>query len=114
MKVVISKAFGGFGVSRKACERMAELGSEIARQALAEFDALPKNDPLRVLATDTFLSRSAARTDPLLVRVVEEMGPAASGRYAKLVVVEIPDGVEWEIEEYDGNEWVAEKHRTWA
>jgi hypothetical protein len=28
-------------------------------------------------------------------------------------VVEIPDGVEWEIAEYDGLEWVAEKHRTW-
>jgi hypothetical protein len=29
-------------------------------------------------------------------------------------VVEIPDGIEWSIQEYDGLEWVAEKHRTWA
>jgi hypothetical protein len=27
--------------------------------------------------------------------------------------VDIPDDVKWEIEEYDGNEWVAEVHRTW-
>ena len=27
--------------------------------------------------------------------------------------VEIPDDVEWQIEEYDGSEWIAEKHRIW-
>ena len=27
--------------------------------------------------------------------------------------VSIPDDVEWQIEEYDGMEWVAEAHRTW-
>jgi len=28
-------------------------------------------------------------------------------------VVEIPDDIEFVIEEYDGIEWVAEKHRVW-
>ena len=32
---------------------------------------------------------------------------------ANLKMVEIPDDVEWEIADYDGKEWVAEKHRTW-
>jgi hypothetical protein len=32
---------------------------------------------------------------------------------AELKVVESPDDVEWEIEEYDGIEWIAEVHRTW-
>jgi hypothetical protein len=27
--------------------------------------------------------------------------------------VEIPDNVEWEIMEYDGTEYIAEKHRKW-
>ena len=31
-----------------------------------------------------------------------------------LKIIEIPDDVDWIIEEYDGNEWVAEKHRTWG
>lgn len=53
------------------------------------------------------------RNDPQLVEVVEELGDAASGVHAKLKVVEIPDGVEWEIDEYDGVEQVAEKHRAW-
>ncbi len=54
------------------------------------------------------------RDDPDLVAIVEELGEKASGRFAKLAVVEIPDDVEWGIEEYDGVEWVAEDHRTWS
>jgi hypothetical protein len=47
------------------------------------------------------------------VQVVEQMGDAASGSHSELAIVEIPDDVEWEIDEYDGREHVAEKHRTW-
>lgn len=54
-----------------------------------------------------------SRAHPLIVRLVEEMGEAANGEHARLKVVEIPDGVEWEIDEYDGSEHVAEVHRTW-
>ena len=54
-----------------------------------------------------------SRTHPLVVRVVEELGEAASGSPAELVVVEIPDGTDYEIDEYDGIEHIAEKHRTW-
>ena len=54
------------------------------------------------------------RSDPLLVSAVESLGDEASGDLAKLKVVEVPDGVEWELSEYDGIEHVAEKHRTWA
>ena len=53
------------------------------------------------------------RSDPDLERVVEEMGDAANGKCAELRVVEIPDGTDWEIDEYDGSEHIAEKHRTW-
>jgi hypothetical protein len=27
--------------------------------------------------------------------------------------VDIPLDIQWTIEEYDGDEWVAEVHRTW-
>lgn len=53
------------------------------------------------------------RTDPLLVKLVEELGTKADGPHAELEVVEIPDGVEWEISEYDGIETIHEKHRSW-
>ena len=45
--------------------------------------------------------------------MVQELGDKANGRCAELKVVEIPDGVDYQVEEYDGKEWVAETHRTW-
>ena len=67
----------------------------------------------KLLESQLFYGRDVARDDPLLVQVVEELGDAANGKYAELKVVDIPSDVEWTIEEYDGAEWVAEKHRTW-
>ena len=54
-----------------------------------------------------------ARNDQYLVRVVEEMGDEANGRFSELKVVDIPDDVEWQIDEYDGLESVHEVHRVW-
>lgn len=87
MKIVINDCFGGFGLSEEAYAKLIEWGVPV---------------------------RTDSRNHPLLVRVVEELGAKANGRFAKLKVVEIPDDVEWEIAEYDGNEHVAEKHRTWS
>lgn len=62
-----------------------------------------------------FYDRDLTRDDPVLVSVVEDLGSErASGALAQLKVVEVPDDVSWEIQEYDGTEWVAESHRTWA
>jgi hypothetical protein len=61
-----------------------------------------------------FSSRDLKRDDPILVAVVEEDAERASAKFAALKVVEIPDDVEWEIDEYDGAEWVSEKHRRWS
>lgn len=59
-------------------------------------------------------SRDYERNDPDLIAVVEELGDAANGRCAKLGIVEIPDGTDFVIEEYDGLEHIAEAHRTWS
>jgi hypothetical protein len=60
-----------------------------------------------------FSNYDMQRDDPALIKVVEEMGDSANGRCAELKIVEIPDGTDWEISEYDGLEHVAEKHETW-
>ena len=55
------------------------------------------------------------RTDPLLIQAIEEIGEGeSSGSCAQLKIIEIPDGMKYEIEEYDGIEWVAEEHQTWG
>jgi hypothetical protein len=51
----------------------------------------------------------------LLVEVVVRLGSErASGRLAKLKVIEIPDGIDWILYDYDGIETVHEKHRSWS
>ena len=54
------------------------------------------------------------RTDSDLIEVIEELGEEeASGRFASLEIVEIPDDVNWEIDNYDGIETIHEMHRSW-
>ena len=92
MKVVINACHGGFGLSD---------------MALAEFKA-------RKGITDPhFYEHEIDRDDPVLVDIVETFGNDANTRYSELKIVEIPDDIEWYVEEYDGREWVAEAHRTW-
>jgi hypothetical protein len=62
----------------------------------------------------SFHRQDVDRDDPHLVQVVETLGPDCGGWVSSLKVVEIPDDVKWQIEEYDGSEWVAECHRTWS
>lgn len=140
MKVVINRCFGGFGLSTAAYERLIELGvpcrayveqkcgpdglflPEPANDGEVIFDSrlTPEDElygALRRLNDSPYweywtLGRGG-RTHPLVVQVVEELGEKADGPHAELKVVEIPDDVEWEIDEYDGIEHIAETHRTW-
>ena len=85
MKLEINRCHGGFGLSEEAQQ---ELGIEESDQW--EVD----------------------RKDPRLVSVVERLSDKADGRYAKLLVVEIPDDMPFYIDDWDGFETVHEKHRV--
>lgn len=60
-----------------------------------------------------FSERNIPRDDPDLIKVVRELGKEANGHCAKLKIINIPKDIEYTIEEYDGLEHIAEKHRTW-
>jgi hypothetical protein len=117
-KIVINRCHGGFGLSHAAILRYHELaGTRIYWQ-----DVLPRGDwsPriyfLDAECTDQYSwsEDDLERDDPILIRVVEEMGGEAAGsHYADLKVVRIPADVDWTVQEYDGLEWIAERHRTW-
>ena len=79
-----------------------------------EMSTEEKNAYNKLYEEHTFPDFRSDRTNPLLIQIIEELGEAANGRFAKLHIVEIPDGIEYEIEEYDGNEHIAEVHRTWS
>lgn len=143
MKIVINTCYGGFGLSDKAYEWMMEQGVKVqkyyqqVRGEDGKFKDEERNDgevifdrdleeedesdpqflgAMRLLAGrywEKWVTRET-RNHAVVVMVVEELGDEANGKHAKLKVVEVPDEVEWEIEEYDGIEWVAEKHRVWS
>lgn len=132
MKVIINKCFGGFTLSDKAVFRYAELkGIKLFKSSTSfagfsafylvpeeEFNITHAKDKVDRNYTESnklmFRDRDIDRDDPLLAQVVIELGEEASGRCSKLKVVEIPDGICWEIEEYDGMESIHECHKTWG
>ncbi|MFA5382854.1 MAG: hypothetical protein WC356_06815 [Candidatus Micrarchaeia archaeon] len=54
------------------------------------------------------------RTDKDLIAVIELLGHEANTQFSDLKVVEIPDNIEWEIDEYDGRETINETHQSWG
>ena len=117
-KIVINKVHGGFGLSHEAILRYHELcGTKIYWQTMEPSSSWsPRIYYLDPECTDAnyWSDTDILRDDPVLVRVVEELGGEAAGsQHAHLKVVRIPADVNWIVQEYDGLEWIAERHRTW-
>ena len=92
MKIAINTCYGGFSLSEEALALYKEYAGVLP--------SLEDED----------------RSDPLLIRVIEQLGTeraAAKGRGHKLKIIDIPEGVEWEIRDKGGIEIVVEKHRSW-
>ena len=90
--VVINDCYGGFGLSERAIREYKKLAG---------------------ITDADFYDRDIPRDDPYLVKIVKELGMIANGAHANLKIIEIPGDVDWIVQEYDGAEWIAEKHRTW-
>ncbi len=132
MQVVINKCYGGFGLSKAALLEIActscihydlmhpkEYFGAGWEKLLAEAVAKPDDSIFRVtmfndrVLVDNHASESA-RACPYLVEVVTRLGDKANGRFSDLKVVEIPDDIEYEINDYDGRESIHEVHKTWG
>jgi hypothetical protein len=62
----------------------------------------------------TLYSSPSNREDPDLIKAIESLGCIeASGRFALLKIVEIPDNITYLIEEKNGLETIHESHRIW-
>lgn len=141
MKIVINKCYGGFGLSQQAMELYAKkknkkLYSYVEDRSYQDKDVLTRKYIRGIEGFivyhftedkgDFFIwnkqfndsgylvDYDLDRADPDLIAVVEELKKLADGSHANLKIVEIPDNIEYEIEEYDGQEWIAESHRTWG
>lgn len=90
-KVAYNGQFGGFSLSEQACELLRERCPEIYAELDGHYGHLDRDDD---------------RSEPHLVKVIEELGAEANGAHASLYVCNVPDGVPWIISEYDGSETV--------
>ena len=140
-KIVINKCYGEFGISHEAIMAYAKLSgiklyayvnahkTDTGRTDFSKYTEYdPKSDESYLcihystipyeesndINKGYFSTHDIKRDDPILIKVVEELGEAADGTCAKLKIVEIPDGVEWEIDEYDGMESIDEVHQSWG
>lgn len=113
-QVVINAGYGGFGLSERAIERYAELSGQCLIPVESEhgYSTIWYKDS--VDEKNLWCPLDIARDDKYLVQVVKELGHEADDYFASLKVVEIPADVDWMIDEYDGNEWIAEVHRRWS
>jgi hypothetical protein len=122
MKVLVNTCFGGFGLSDAAFERYLDLnGTKWYRwkdSFLNIHTTVPKEEYDKLSQPEKNASflwcGQIERTDPILIQVVEEMGSKkASGQHSELTIKEIPDDIEWSIDDYDGKETIRETHRSW-
>ena len=93
-KVVINDHYGGYSLSIKAVEKLAEYGDKKAKKLLKD----GKNG-------SNLYYDFKNRSNKNLIKVVEELGKKASGTHAELKVIKVKSD-KYRICEYDGLEWV--------
>jgi hypothetical protein len=116
MKIAINTQYGGFGLSDEAFESLLKRKGIDFEKVDAAFGCANYYAKGHVGNDEHFISQYdhyEPRNDPDLIAVIEEFGDKSYGWAATLRIVEIPDDVDWYVEEHDGLEHIAEKHRTW-
>lgn len=88
IKIVLNKCCGGYGLSKEAYKFLG-LKWDKTNEEFNYGEAFEHD-----------------RTNPQLVKCVETLGEKANASFADLVVVEIPDNVEYKIEDDEGYEWI--------
>ena len=120
MKIIINSRFGGLSFSDEVFEQLIKKGWRVtepeARLDYVAYQIILLN--YRGIKYKFNCYRSGAddwtRTNAEIIEVVESLGcERASGVYAALKIIEIPDNISWYISEYDGVEEVHETHRSW-
>lgn len=121
-KVMINKCYGEFGFSRKAIQLYVERKGLDVKPYFKEFSGDIK--PMlvtwelyqaqigtalnyRLLHDDGKYFREdeeIGREDDVMIAIVEELGTAANGQHAEIRIIEIMDGEEYQIHDYDGVE----------
>lgn len=90
-KVAINNCWGGFDISSECLDLYNKMSGKKEKYG-----------------------HNIERDDPNLIKAIEQIGEdKASDRLSKIKIIEIPDGIEYEIDDYDGMESIHESHRSW-
>jgi len=126
-EIVINKCYGGYSLSDEALLLLAkkkdphiELMDPVEYYGTKDWKK-ERKDRSPILLQPMYKGKVLVdnhsrdnRDCSVFIEMIKKLGEKANGRSAQLETVTIPYGIEYEIEEYDGIEWVAEKHRTWG
>lgn len=135
MKLVLNKCYGGYGLSSEAITELYKQGSKAVKFSTfsqyfgRKWKSMTQAEKDRELDFSTRLLSAVVLEDgivtqdsswdvsirscPKLVKLVEDWGDKANSRHSKLEVVEVPDGLDLQFDEYDGIEFIEEVHRSW-
>ena len=113
-KILINTDYSSFGLSDKAVELyLNKKGIKFTTEKKSS--AFSDRRFIFYVNKEYFSEHDLKRDDLVLIETVEELGlKEAADCFSSLKIVEIPYEIEWTLQNYDGNEWIAEKHRTWA
>lgn len=101
MKVVYNAQYGGFSLSDAAIVRYLNLKGWVFTAEKDKFGFISYT-----VEGKHWYNRDIPRDDQTLVQVVEEMGKAANGQSATLMIEDVPSGSRWRIDGYNGLESV--------
>lgn len=143
MKIAVNKCFGGFGLSKEAQALYMEkkygvdntyyyetngwsgkksTKEDFIKQCDSHYISITTTDcgeefddyrKFNVVWFDDYNDSIEFRSDPVLIKVLEELGDEANGHFAEIEIVDVPDDANVYIDYYDGLERVREKHRSW-
>lgn len=143
MKIAVNKCWGGFSLSKEAQALYMEMKygvDNVHYYTLDNYSGKKSNkedfikqgdaDDIYITTTDCgeefddysslnidwfeeYNDSIEFRSDPVLIKVLEELGDDANGHSAAIEIVDVPDDANVYIDNYDGLETVREKHRRW-
>jgi hypothetical protein len=126
-KVVYNACYGGFGLSKEACQRYWDIKGQpiwigdsqfagyftiwlvppeerLEKKEWSSMTMDERHDFNYQYSKHTWSDSNVDRHDPVLVQVVEELGDKANGNHANLQIDEVYGS--YRIDEYDGFERV--------
>jgi hypothetical protein len=107
MKVLINNCYGGFGFSHEACKLWLERNNISFTETKDNY-----GDPQFIIDNDiSYVPHLISRDDSTMIQIFEEKGSEfVSANFSELILIEILDGCQYRIEEYDGMEYI---DQTW-